>query len=172
MPQPAVIQTRRLRLTPLADADVPELHRLWTSVGVRRHLWDGRVIAREQTRDLVARSQFLFEEQGYGLWGAREPEQAELIGFSGYWFFRAEHDLELLYGLDPALWGRGFGLELARGMVRYGVETLGLPEIRASTDPANVASVRILQRLGFLFDKRAVVQGLETAFYRLPRTLV
>lgn len=45
-------------------------------------------------------------------------------------------------------WGRGLGTELARAGLAYGFDVLGLDEVWAEAADANVASVRILQRIG------------------------
>ncbi len=68
---PHEIETARLHLRPVTEADVDELHALWSSPEVRKYLWDDEVIAREQTASLVEESVHLFAAYGYGLWGAR-----------------------------------------------------------------------------------------------------
>ena len=46
---------------------------------------------------------------------------------------------------------------------------LGWTEIRASTDDGNAAAVRVLEKLGFKFDRQAVVDELDTRFYSLSQ---
>ena len=48
-------------------------------------------------------------------------------------------------------------------------DTLGMPSVRASTDAANAASVRVLEKLGFSLPRRQTVAGLDTVFYELRR---
>ncbi len=68
---PHEIETARLRLLPLAKADVDEVHALWSSPEVRKYLWDDEVITRQRTASLVEESLRLFATHGYGLRGAR-----------------------------------------------------------------------------------------------------
>ncbi|MGQ0699210.1 MAG: GNAT family N-acetyltransferase [Panacagrimonas sp.] len=165
--RPAELRTPRLRLLPLATDDIDALHLLWIEPGVRRYLWDDRVLAFEQTRDIVMQSGYLFEQHGYGLWGAFDAN-GMLVGFCGYWFFRNEHELELLYGVDRAQWLEGYAREMTECMVAYGFEHLGLPEIRATTDVPNLGSQRVLKRLGFLSEGlRSSADG--KLLFRLPR---
>ncbi|HKY92970.1 MAG TPA: GNAT family N-acetyltransferase, partial [Nevskiaceae bacterium] len=166
--RPTELRTARLRLLPLAADDVDALHRLWTAPGVRKYLWDDRVLRFEQTRDLVMQSGYLYEQRGYGLWGAFDAGGV-LVGFCGFWFFRNDHELELLYGVDEGEWLRGYAREMAQAMVGYGFEVLGLTEIRASTDAPNVASQRVLKRLGFVADFERNAPGSKTVYFRLPR---
>jgi ribosomal-protein-alanine N-acetyltransferase len=169
------LATPRLTLTPLQLADTDDLHRLWTAPGVRQYLWDDAVIPAEQTAGVVQRSRTLFDERGLGLWGARLRDAARagrgdsLAGFVGYWYFRDPPELELLYGVSEELWGRGLATELARTMVEYAWASLGFAEVRASTDAGNVASARVLEKLGFTLERREPVAGLDTLFYLLSR---
>jgi ribosomal-protein-alanine N-acetyltransferase len=92
-----------------------------------------------------------------------------LIGFAGFWYFHDPPELELLYGLAPAHWGRGFATETAEALIQYGFDTLGWDVIQACTDAPNEASVRVMERLGLHFERRAMINGLDTLVYRLPR---
>ena len=164
--------TPRLALSPLRPNDAAELHELWTTPGVRRFLWDDEVIPAGQTEAVLERSCALFAERGLGLWGAwlcDASSRPSLAGFCGYWFFRDPPELELLYGVAEPFWGRGLATELANAMVRYAWDTLGFPIIHASTDVANVASTRVLEKAGFTLSRRTVVGGLDTVFYQLAR---
>ena len=165
--RPTGLRTARLQLRPLREADIETLHALWTQPGVRRFLWDDRVLSLEQTRDFVMQSAWWFEHQGYGLWGAHDAD-GTLVGFCGYGFFRDEHELELLYGVAESQWLQGYAREMAEAMVAYGFDTLRLAEIRASTDAPNAGSQRVLKRLGFVSD--APRPGTDRKLYfRLPR---
>ena len=52
------------------------------------------------------------------------------------------------------------------GEMKYGVEQRHMREIHASTDAANEASVRVLERLRFAVNRRATVNGLDTLFFK------
>lgn len=57
-------------------------------------------------------------------------------------------EAELGYELAPDAWGNGYATEAARAMVSFGFSDLGLHRISAQCIAENVASVRVLQRLG------------------------
>ena len=85
-----------------------------------------------------------------GTWGVWELETGELVGDCTL-FFAAEHDAwELAYGLRRDRWGRGYATEAAQACVRHGFDELGLDRIVADVDPANAASVRVLEKCGFV----------------------
>jgi ribosomal-protein-alanine N-acetyltransferase len=135
---------------------------------VRRFIFDAATIPREQTADLVAQSLALFAERQFGLWLARSAA-GDLAGFGALWFFRDPPELELLYGVADAQVGCGYGREIARAIVRYGFDVLHMAEIRASMDYGHVRSVKLVEDLGFVFERRATVGGLDTVFYVASR---
>jgi RimJ/RimL family protein N-acetyltransferase len=135
---------------------------------VRKYLWDDRIIGEDVTAAVLASSADDFARQGYGLWGVFDRATDELMGFCG---FRSSADgmPELLYGLLPAWWGKGLATEAARAVLSYAFQALGTAEVRAATDTPNVASVRVMERLGMRFKRRGTLNGLDTLFYCITR---
>jgi RimJ/RimL family protein N-acetyltransferase len=166
------LTTSRCLLRPVAAGDLEPLHRLWSSAGVRRFLWDDEVIPIARAAEAINQSERLFREQGFGLWGAasrRIDGPRELIAFAGLWPFRDPPEIELVYGVAEPLWGQGLAAEIARAVIAHCFHTLGMPSLRASTDAANAASVRVLDTLGFSLLRRSTVAGLDTVFYERRR---
>jgi ribosomal-protein-alanine N-acetyltransferase len=163
------LKTSRCTLRPIGSADLDRLHEIWTSPGVRRFLWDDEIIPLSQARLALEQSERLFRDRAHGLWGIWLPDQPALIGFAGLWPFRDPPDIELVYGLAESHWGRGYATEAARAILEYCFDVLDMPAVRASTDAGNAASTRVLDRLGFHFERRATIGGLDTVFYELTR---
>jgi len=84
------------------------------------------------------------------------------VGFTAYRFFRSPPELELLFGIASDFWGQGFATEAAHSVIRYGFEVLGFEAISATTDAPNLASLRVLDKLGMR--RRAVVDEPDTCF--------
>lgn len=164
------LATDRLRLRPCAPADLAALHALFTDPGVRRFLWDDRVIEPGETAGVIQASVASFAAHGFGQWLAfpREGDRS-LVGFSGLRFAPESADVELLYALAPAHWGRGLASEAARAVLRHGFAELRLSRILARTDAPNAASIRVMQRLGMRFERRGLEHGLDTVCYSLAR---
>ena len=164
------LMTERCVLRPIAAGETEQLHELWLSPGVRRFLWDNEMIPIARTQAAIEQSHRMFEEQAFGLWGAWSSASGRLIGFAGLWPFRDPPDLELFYGVTERLWGQGYAAEIAQGVMTYCFDSLRMPVVRASTDAANTASVRVLEKLGFRYVCRRTVGGLPTVFYeKRPR---
>ncbi len=98
---PHTLHTPRLKLRPVQREDLVPLHQHWAHPGVRRYLWDGRVIPYWQTEETVAESGKLFARYGYGLWSLHPLGGGTLMGCGGFWFFHGPPQLELVLSLDP-----------------------------------------------------------------------
>ena len=164
-----MIETARLRLRPLVAADLDELHRLFTEPGVRKYLWDDEVISRERTASVVERSTASLETDSGGLWAVSLKDAVPLVGFCGFWHFHDPPQLELLYGFGEEHWHQGFATEAAVAMIRHGFDVLRFDRIESSTDAANEASVRVMERAGLRFWKREITNGLDTIYYAVDR---
>ena len=117
-----------------------------------------------------------FDRHGFGFWGVRERGGEELIGFCGLRYVEPGADVEILYGIDPPLWGRGYATEAARALLAWAFRETGLTRILAGADAPNRASFRVLEKLGMRYDGlRPTVAGdaacwvIERSEFREPR---
>jgi [ribosomal protein S5]-alanine N-acetyltransferase len=162
------LHTPRTLLRPLVPEDLAAVHAMWIDPHVRKFLWDDQIISEEVAAGVLAASARDFAEHGFGLWGVYTRTTNELMGFCG---LRSTADgvPELLYGLLPAFWGNGLAVDAARAVLSFAFHTIGATEVSAATDTPNVASVRVMERLGMRFERRGTLNGLDTLFYRITR---
>ncbi len=74
-----------------------------------------------------------------------DDDIGELIG--------APAAVELMYALSFAAWGRGYASEIARELLRVARDDLGCAEIVADTVPHNERSRRVMEHLGFAYER-------------------
>ena len=163
------LTTARCELRPVLLDDTTQLHRLWTSPGVRRFLWDDEIISIERAVEAVETSLELFERNRFGLWAVRLKGSSEICGFTGIWPFRDPPEFELLYGVAEPLWGRGYAVEVSQAILAYCYDTLDMSVVRASIDAPHVASARVLEKLGFARVRHGTVGGSEHIFFERVR---
>jgi RimJ/RimL family protein N-acetyltransferase len=167
---PSRLTTARLTLRPLGVQDAEPVANFWASPGVRRFLFDDEILPAGRVRSMIETNERLCATEGFGLWGAWTSHAPSFIGFGGFWHFRDPPELELVYGVGDDYCGAGYATEIARAVVTFGFDVLGMRSIRASTDEGNHASVHVLDKLGFQFLRRATIAGRETLFYELNAT--
>ena len=161
------LETDRLILLPVKEADQDQLHALFVDPQVRLYLLDDEVVPREWVGEEIERSEALFAELGCGLWSVREKPGLGISGFVGFRHFFDPPELQLVYGLHPGSWGVGLATEAARAVVRYAIERLGFGRVAAATDAPNRASIRVMERLGMEFDRVTDDGEGRTVFYAL-----
>jgi ribosomal-protein-alanine N-acetyltransferase len=144
------LATPRLRLRAIEPGDAGALFALRSDPRVMRYI--GRPLARtlEDAEKLVRVMQENFEAKTGIAWAVTVHGRNELVGTVGFWRIDAEnHHGDLGYLLSPDLWGRGLMREAAGTVVACGFERLRFHRIEACVDPANAASIRVLESLGF-----------------------
>ncbi len=83
------------------------------------------------------------------------PATGQLIGNAGIRIKTAGgHEADIGYELDPQYWGCGYASEAARALVQFGFERLHLHRISAQCLAENVASARVLEKLGMRLEGR------------------
>lgn len=160
-----VFQTKRLRLRPGALSDVDAFRAIWTDPGVRRFLWDDIVIEHGVAEAVVQASVQSFGERGIGQWLVFEEDGDTPIGFCGLRALEDSPEVELLYGILPAYWGRAYAVEASCALLDHAFDTVGLPYVLAEMDTPNAASVRVAEKLGMRFKKEYTRNNLPTLRY-------
>jgi [ribosomal protein S5]-alanine N-acetyltransferase len=105
---------------------------------------------------------------GYSFWAVVERESGALIGDAGLYRTPAG-EVELGYTLGRPWWGRGYATEAAGAWLETAFGRLGIGEVVALAEPANVASLRVLEKLGMTRDGERLAFGRPHAVYRAAR---
>lgn len=82
-------------------------------------------------------------------WGIFLKSTNELAGTCGYYRGFADNSGEIGYVLHPSYRGLGIMTEAVKLIVDFGFDRLNLHSVVAYTDPSNLASIAVLQRVGF-----------------------
>jgi [ribosomal protein S5]-alanine N-acetyltransferase len=145
------LYTARLRLRPFKDADANALFALHSNAHVLRYWdappWTDRARAE---RFITACQQMADEGTGTRLAMDRVSDGA-FIGWCSLTRWNPDYrSASMGYCLDDAAWGRGYAKEAARALLQWAFNALDLNRVQAETDTRNVASARVLEKLGFL----------------------
>jgi RimJ/RimL family protein N-acetyltransferase len=145
-----VLDTPRLRLRALGDADVPALFAIFNDPEAMRY-W-----ARPAMTGVAEVEALLGEIRSYAAkatlfqWGIARREDDLVIGTVTLFRINLEHRRgELGYIVRRDLWGRGLATETLTAVVNHAFGTMGLHRLEADIDPRNASSIRLVERLGF-----------------------
>ena len=164
-----ILVTTRLRGLPLSEADFDELYALHR---------DERVLAAfgaepdtaKDTRAFLYRKLAHWREHGFGIWMFRDPGGA-FVGRAGIhrWTLEGEDEVELGYIVRSELWSQGYATEIGAAVVNHALSVLRLPTLVGFTRPENARSRRVLEKLGFIYERTFVAHDEESVLYRRRR---
>lgn len=140
--------TERLVLRRWRDEDRGPFAALNADPEVREHLMG--VLTAAQSDAFFDRIEAHWNAHGWGLWAIEVPGVAPFVGYTGLWPapLPSGPAVEVGWRLARAHWGRGYATEAGRAALRFGFESLDLAEIVSFTVPANMRSIRVMERLG------------------------
>ncbi len=148
-----MLETERLRLRRLDHGDADFIVELLNEPSFLRFIGDKGVRTREDAlRYLDTGPLASYQKHGFGLYGVALRESGELLGICGLIRRDTLPDVDVGFAFVPRAWSQGYAMEAARATLREGWEAFDLKRIVAITSPDNVASIRLLERLGFRYE--------------------
>jgi ribosomal-protein-alanine N-acetyltransferase len=145
------LATERLILRGWTEADAALLHRIYCQEGVLRYFPQPEPPPRERIDKLIQSQLDRWEKDGYGLWAVDLKESGTLIGWCGLQFLQETDEIEVGYLLGRPYWGNGYATEAALASLHFAFETVGLRSVIAIVHPENIASQRVIEKLGMDF---------------------
>lgn len=167
-----VFHTSRLTGRRLSEDGIALQRLLLTDRGTMRTLAaDGKVASSALIEARCAKHLEHWATHGFGVWQIFETETGEYIGQCGLrnTVLRGEPETELFYALRSAYFWRGLGTEMARAVMDIGFRELGLASVVAFTLPHNVASRRVMEKVGMRYEGVMEHAGLPHVLYRMER---
>jgi RimJ/RimL family protein N-acetyltransferase len=124
------------------------LRELYADPDVTRYL--GGVKSAAQADELLEARILAYYDQhpGLGIWMTEERATGTRLGFHLLNHIQGESIIQVGYSLTKPAWGRGFATEGAVAMLHHGFFTLGLPRIAGMASLGNLASQRVLEKIG------------------------
>ena len=114
-----------------------------------------KTLSSEESHSLVERIESNFKEHGFGLFAAELVSSQTFIGFIGLAIPRFQASftpcVEIGWRLALEYWGNGYATEGARAVLQFAFNELNLKEVVSFTDPANLRSRRVMERIGMKF---------------------
>ena len=159
--------TPRLALRAFTPADVPAAHAIYSDPEVMRHVGAGPVASLAETASMLRSYADHQALHGFSFWALLERASGALIGDAG--LYRAGSEVELGYTLGRAWWGRGYATEAAAACLDAAFGPLALDDVIALVEPANVASIRVLEKLGLRRAGERQAFGRPHLLYRVRR---
>lgn len=158
------LETDRLRLRLLDEADAAPIFAMYSDPHAMRYLLRPRLTDAAQAAEMIGRAKLGYADGTSLQLGIERKSDRALVGMCLlFHFHEPSARAEIGYILGREHWRQGYVGEALPPLVDFGFRALGLNRIEADIDPRNVASARVLGRLGFtvegLLRERWTVNG-------------
>jgi len=167
-----ILDTERLALRELAEADADFIHGLLNEPSFLQYIGDRGVRTPEDARAYIRNGPMAsYAANGFGLWLVVRKEDGAPLGMCGLLKREALDDVDLGFAYRPAFWRQGYAVEAGRAVLDLARDRFGLGRIVAITLEDNTGSIAVLQRLGFVFERLVQLPGDDTTLQLLARSL-
>jgi len=149
-----VLETERLLLSQFSTKDAEFILELLNEPSFIRNIGDRGVRTIEGANSYILNGPVAsYAKNGFGLYLVKLKETNESIGMCGLIQRDALEDVDIGYAFLPRFWSKGYAVESALAVKEYARNVIGLNHIVAITDPENEGSIRVLEKIGFQFEK-------------------
>lgn len=163
-----VISTPRLDLRPFLPEDAEAFYHMNLDKEVMRYTGDEAFSSPIEARIFIENYD-AYLKWGYGRWAVVEKSSTDFIGFCGF-KINEENLVDLGFRFIRSRWNQGYATEAADACLNYGFEVLDMKEIVGRADRSNLASIRVLEKIGMSYWKLGSCGGIpNAAYFRISR---
>ena len=159
-----ILETERLVLREIVESDAEFILDLVNQPSFIKYIGDRKVKTLERAREVIENTyRKSYQDFGYGLWAVELKEDAESenqnpkskirIGICGFVRRDSLPEADIGFAFLPQFEKKGYAFESASAAMTYGREKLNLKKVLAITTQDNASSVRLLEKLGFRFER-------------------
>jgi RimJ/RimL family protein N-acetyltransferase len=163
-----VCETERLTLRRLGTDDAAFILQLVNEPAWLRYIGDKGVRTLEDARTYIENGPVeMYGRLGFGLYLVELKEGGDPIGICGLIKRESLEDVDIGFAFLSKFWGQGYAFESASAAMSYGTHALGLTRIVAITSQDNHVSAKLLEKLGFRFERpvRLAADAAEVKLY-------
>lgn len=158
------LMTERLLLRRLSEADAHDILMIRSNEQVNQFLDRPACIDLEAAKNFIAKIEKGIANNESLYWVITLKGNDKLIGTICLWNFEADKmQAEIGFELHPDFQGKGIMQEAISKVIDYGFSELKLSVITGLTNPANLPSIKVLERNNFLWDENYTWVNKEDA---------
>ena len=161
------LETERLILRKMTLADAQDMFEYASDPEATKYtLWDFHKSIEDSVQYIKSVIQ-KYENKEVSDWGVILKENNKVIGTCAYLWWRTEHNrAEIGYVLSRKYWGKGLMTEAVKEAIKFGFEQMQLNRIEGRCFLENLASQRVLEKVGMTFEGILREQLLVKGVYR------
>lgn len=167
-----IIETDRLILRPFQLEDFKAVYEFGSNEEVNKYTGDVLIESLDVAKELIEKV-WLYDYQtyGYGRLATIYKPDNKLIGFAGLKYLASMEETDIGFRFLPEYWGKGIATESSKAILKHGFNLLKLKRIIGIAMPENIASNKVLERVGLELYKVDEYEGDAGVYnwYKLER---
>ena len=167
-----VFETDRLVVRRLTVEDAPFILRLLNEPSFLEHIGDRGVRNLADARQYILSGPIAsYDRHGFGLFLVQLKEGGHPIGICGLLKRDALDDVDVGFAFVPESWSKGYAFESTTATLAYARDTHHIERLVAIVSPGNVASINLLLKLGFCYERMVLMPGDKAELKLFARRL-
>ena len=169
-----ILETDRLILREMRHQDAHELFEMDSNPNVHKYLWNKPNTSIDEIHNYINLVRKQYEENKIGRFVAILKETNELIGWIGLKYNTVEVNkkinfYDIGYRLNEKFWGKGYASEATLAWLNYGFNVMNIDIMTAAAHTNNIASNRILQKIGMTETEKYLEDGVSWNWYEMKK---
>ncbi len=162
-----MLETERLILRPLAAADVDQIYAMRSDADVMRFIREPQ--NRAESANWIELVSSRWKQEKIGFCAIIEKSSNAFVGWCGLWKLKETGETEVGYAVAKMFQKKGYATESAMEILRYAFEPLQSEKIVAVARAENVASRRVMEKLGMSYDYTGEFYGRDLVHYSITK---
>jgi RimJ/RimL family protein N-acetyltransferase len=153
------LETERLTLRPFVEGDFDAVHATRSSPEVVLYLYEEPFTpeqSRERLMRMVGAASWTKEDDWFSAAAVERSSGATVGDMAFHWVSERDRTAEIGFVFDPRHQGKGFATEASRALLEWAFTTAGMHRVIGRTEARNVASARVLEKLGMRLEAHFV----------------
>ena len=160
-----IFQTPRLILRQFTETDAPLILGLNSDPEIVKYVHEPTLKTVEEAEKILTGIILPQYKNNLGRWAIHTKDNMDFIGWCGLKYRPELDEIDLGYRLLQKAWGKGFATEAAQYSLDHGFNKLDLKLITGRSHIENLASIKVLEKIGMDFIGEAIVDDCPVRTY-------
>ncbi|MDX1829820.1 MAG: GNAT family N-acetyltransferase [Lutibacter sp.] len=163
-----IIETERLYLRELNVNDAKSFYQLNLDEEVMKYTGEEAFKSIEESKKFLEKYD-QYKKYGIGRWAVINKENEKFLGWCGLKFTEKLNEYDIGYRFFKKHWNKGYATESAKACLDFGLNEFKMTEIIGRAMKDNKASIRVLEKIGLVYDKDFDFEGSEGVIYKIKK---